>query len=237
MGVHQRGHPERWAPGLTLLPQQQAYRQAPEQPFSSRVGTLKMTTAERQTGCGWEVADALSWPPFLALPPVPCPGADPWTLGRLVSCLLFWGGRLLVEVPAGDRRAGQGVRGILSLLLVQLSSLWGGVFPLPAGAHAQEVLRHPWMATSASSESCLCLLSSSEAPEHDGRTLVTSKHSHPRLSSPDAFIPRSVTRNCCLRTGLPVLPPDPFLPVLHVEVASGSLLDQLPRPTQISAQL
>lgn len=141
----------------------------------------------------------------------------------------------MVEVPAGDRRAGQAVRDILPLLLVQLSSLRGGVCSAFLRLlMCREVLQHPWMVISALCESSLCLRSPSEAPERNG-SVSGLQHTRPRLSVPRHFHPTSCTsgstpRGRCLHTGPPVFPPAALPPVLLVEAASGSLAPSHPVP-------
>lgn len=107
----------------------------------------------------------------------------------------------------------------------------------------REVLRHPWMVISASCESCLYLLSSSEAlsmtalcqDPGDFQT-HTPTPVHPQTFS--FHVPHVRLNNTQLLPShrLSCLATSPLPPVLHVEAASGSLLDQLPGPTQISAQ-
>ena len=244
MGVNQRGRPERLAPGLTLLPKQQACRQAPEPPVSSRwalmLGRRRPQQKDRRTVDG-------RWLPL-------CPGHSSWPAACSLTCggppgpglsgLLppVLGGGKALGGGAGWRQEGRaGSQGYSSLLPVQLSSLWGGACSTFLQVlMCRTVLRLPWMVISAPCESSLCLRSPSEAPERDG-SVSGLKHTRPRLSVPRHFhstsrTSGSTTCSHCLHTGPPVFPPAPRPPVLHVEAASGALLDQLPSPTQISAQ-
>lgn len=97
-------------------------------------------------GCGWKVADTLSWPPFLARLPVPCPGADPWALGHLVSCLLSWGGegswwRCLLETGGQGRESG-----VFFPCSWSSSPACGAErFPFLQVLMHREVLQQPWM--------------------------------------------------------------------------------------------
>ena len=97
VGVNQRGHPEGLAPGLTLLPKQQACRQGPEPPFSSSwaltLGRRRPQQKDRRTVDG-------RWLPL-------CPGHSSWPC-RLFPGLRRTPGPWVVWSPASRPGWGEG---------------------------------------------------------------------------------------------------------------------------------